>query len=169
MITIRNAQISDARAIAKVHVLSWQAIYRGHIPDNVLDNLSIDEREKMWKTLLEKNITVLVLENDNNLVGFVSFCPCRDQDVDPLIVAEISAIYIVPDEWRKGFGKLLLKAAISELKKNGFNVTTLWVIENNQQAKKFYEAMGFKNSFEIKILQRDNYTLHEVKYVKDLL
>lgn len=37
---IRIANLSDARQIAKIHIASWQKIYRGVIPDSLLDNLS---------------------------------------------------------------------------------------------------------------------------------
>ena len=168
MVHIRYAIASDARAIAKIHVFSWQAIYRGHIPDDVLDNLSIDEREKLWKKLLENNVGIIVLEDNNDLVGFVSFCPSRDEDVDSLKVAEISAIYLSPDKWRKGFGKMLCDAAIDELRKSGYTEVTLWVIDKNQQARQFYEKMGFINSSEIKIDVRDGYSLHEIRYRKVL-
>ena len=83
MISIRRANISDAKSIAKIHVLSWQVIYRGLIPDKILENLSIDEREKLWTTLIENNANVLVLEENDILIGFVSFCSSRDQDAEP--------------------------------------------------------------------------------------
>ncbi len=38
IIHIRYATLDDAHAIAANHVASWQAIYRGHIADTVLDN-----------------------------------------------------------------------------------------------------------------------------------
>lgn len=168
MIHIRHAIASDARAIAKIHVSSWQVIYRGYMPDKVLDNLSIDERERLWKTLIEDNVGILVLEESKNLIGFVSFCPSRDQDVEPTNVAEISAIYLNPDSWRKGFGKLLCNAAIEELRKSGYHEVTLWVLDDNQQAKQFYEKMGFINSFDTKTDEEDGCVLREVRYRKNL-
>ena len=41
---IRAAVAADARGIAEVHVRSWQAAYRGQIPDSVLAGLSVDAR-----------------------------------------------------------------------------------------------------------------------------
>ena len=168
MILIRNAQILDAKAIAKIHISSWQVIYRGHVPDNVLDNLSLNEREKLWTTLLENNVQVLVMEEDKNLIGFVSFCPSRDHDADPTIVAEISAIYLKPDKWRKGFGKLLLNTAIEKLGKLNYSEVTLWVVDSNEQAKQFYKSLGFTNTLDEKIEQSDSYSLHEIRYRKNL-
>jgi len=42
---IRPATPEDARAIAEVHVASWRYAYRGLLPDDVLDRLSVEERE----------------------------------------------------------------------------------------------------------------------------
>src|SRR5687767_3602644 len=50
---IRPALPSDARAIADVHVRTWQSTYRGIVPDAYLDALSVDERG----TLLRDSIT----------------------------------------------------------------------------------------------------------------
>ena len=43
----------------------------------------------------------------------------------------------------KGYGKLLLSKAIDELKKLGFKNILLWVLEDNMNARKFYEKNGF--------------------------
>src|SRR3990167_10768646 len=118
---IRFANISDAEQIAMCHVTSWQKIYRGHIPDAVLDTLSVKEREKKWRDLLENNVKVLVIERDHHIIGFASLCPSRDKDTDPKNCGEISAIYLHPDVWYQGLGKKLCTSAISELEKMGFS------------------------------------------------
>ena len=169
MVIVRKAQTSDANAIARVHIASWQVVYRGHVPDEVLNNLSLNEREKMWHELLEKNVNVLVLLKDNNLVGFISFGSSRDKHDDPLCIAEITALYIMPNEWRNGFGKKLLNAAIFSISKSNFRKVILWVVDSNQQAKNFYEINGFTNSHEIKVEQREKYSVQQAKYVKELL
>lgn len=118
--------------------------------------------------IIKKQYEYIVLEEDNNLIGFLSFCPSRDEDVNPENVAEISAIYLNPNKWRKGFGKILCDAAVKELKKSGYIEITLWVVDKNHQAKKFYEKIRFINSCKIKKDERDDYTLREIKYRKIL-
>src|SRR5579871_2242772 len=107
MIKIRSASINDAKAIAKVHVDSWRAIYRGHMPDSVLDNLSIEQREQEWHERLSQGVTTWVAEVDKRVVGFASVCPSRDEDADPKAISEISAIYLLQEYWRKGIGQQL--------------------------------------------------------------
>lgn len=169
MVIIRKAKTSDANAIARVHIASWQVVYRGHVPDEVLNNLSLNEREQMWHELLEKNVNVLVVLKDNNLVGFISFGPSRDTHDDPLHVAEITALYIMPNEWRNGFGKTLLTTAISSITKNNFRTVILWVVDSNQQAKNFYEINGFKNSHEMKVEKREKYSVRQAKYIFEIV
>jgi L-amino acid N-acyltransferase YncA len=168
MVTIRFAGVSDARAIATVHVASWKVIYQGHIPEKILENLSVDDRENLWTSLLHDNVKVLVLEEQEQIIGFASFGSGRDQDIDSSSVAEITAIYLNPDKWRKGFGKLLLGAAIEEIKNNGYRNVCLWVLDSNLQARNFYENSGFTNRSEVKLEQKNGYTLREIRYWKTI-
>ena len=102
-INIKFAKPSDAERIAICHVASWQKIYRGHIPDIVLDNLSVKEREQQWLELLNINVKVLVLEQNHQIIGFASICPSRDEDTDPKKCGEISAIYVYSDRNERCF------------------------------------------------------------------
>lgn len=94
---IRRAVVTDSSQIANVHVVSWQTIYRGHIPDHVLDNLSLEKRTQEWLERLQAGVIAWVIELNNKIIGFASICPTRDADDDPKDVAEISAIYLLPD------------------------------------------------------------------------
>ncbi|OGT37598.1 MAG: hypothetical protein A3F11_10210 [Gammaproteobacteria bacterium RIFCSPHIGHO2_12_FULL_37_14] len=168
-IKIRFATISDAEQIAVCHVVSWQKIYRGHIPDHVLDTLSAKEREQKWRDLLINNVKVLILEQDKNIVGFASLCPSRDKDTDPKQCGEISAIYLHPNVWYQGLGKKLCMAALSELEKTGFSEVIVWVLKENEQARKFYESIGFTEDGHSKLEQYNNdITLNELRYHKYL-
>jgi hypothetical protein len=42
--TVRPARPDDALPVAGVHVRSWQAAYRGLLPDDYLDGLRAEER-----------------------------------------------------------------------------------------------------------------------------
>lgn len=168
-IIIRFAETSDAHAIALIHIASWQKIYRGHIPDSVLDTLSIKEREQQWFDLLSRDVKILVIEHNSILVGFASMCPARDDNIDPAEYGEISAIYLHPNVWHQGLGKKLCIAALSELKSRGFNQAILWVLKNNDQARKFYAAIGFVETDHTKIeFYAKNIALEEIRYDKKL-
>lgn len=142
-INIRVAQKSDASSIAVIHVASWQKAYEDYIPSYILAELSISDRKQQWENLISNGVKVLVIEKNNLILGFASICSARDPDFDPTHCGEISAIYLNPDVWHKGLGKKLCAEAISELKKLGFSEVIVWVLEENVQARKFYESIGF--------------------------
>lgn len=140
---IRLATKADANQIAHVHIASWQAIYRGHIPDDILNNLSLTKREQEWQERLQAGVIAWVVESDNKIIGFASICPTRDTDNDPKKVAEISAIYLLPEFWRKELGQQLCQVVFDKVLDKGFKEITVWVLESNNQARRFYETVGF--------------------------
>jgi GNAT superfamily N-acetyltransferase len=145
-LTVRPAVAADAAQIARVHVSSWRAAYRGLLPDRYLERLSAEERERTWRRRIEGTLveeTVLVAERDGAIVGFASAGPTRDRDADPRAVGEVYAVYLVPEEWGRGGGKHLLERALAALAEAGFAHAGLWVLESNAQARGFYEHLGW--------------------------
>lgn len=142
---IRRAQESDALSLAKVHVDSWHAAYRGLVLDSFLQGFTYQRKTEHFRQFLATNSgeTYLVEEN-GNVMGFLTLGACRDSDLDADRTGEIWGIYISPAHWRKGLGKSLLEKAQSLLKSRGYKEAVLWVLEGNQQARRFYEAMGFR-------------------------
>ena len=93
---VRKAGLSDAIAIAVVHVLSWQAAYEGQVPKDYLDGLDPAGRRELWDTVLAEDAWprggVLVAENENRVTGFAHFRPARDEDEDPSLIAVASRV-----------------------------------------------------------------------------
>ena len=141
---IRPATIDDARQIAEVHVGSWRHAYRGMLPDAVLDRRSADDREGTWRAAFADETTgALVAEDDGRIVGFTSFGPSRDGDASER-TAEILTIYVEPSTMGRGIGRELLAAASASLRDRGFERATLWVLEANERARRFYEREGWR-------------------------
>jgi RimJ/RimL family protein N-acetyltransferase len=141
---IREAQPTDAKGIAEIHVRSWQTAYDGIIPDIVLTRLSIDEREFVWKKRLmaEQPSLTLVLIVESTLAGWASVGPARDADCDPISISELYGIYLAPEFWRSGFGTHLYQA----IEKRTIDETRemiVWVLDENNRGRRFYEASGF--------------------------
>ena len=146
MIThIRCANEKDAGQIAKVHIDSWQATYRGIIPDSFLDNLSVEKRKQEWIQYLQSGTQAWVAISNAKVIGFVSICPTRDTDDDAKKIAEISSIYLLPAYLNKGIGKQLCQAAFNQAIKQNFKEMTVWVLEKNSKARHFYEKLGFSH------------------------
>ncbi|MDX2143161.1 MAG: GNAT family N-acetyltransferase [Rhodospirillaceae bacterium] len=143
MLTIRAAETEDAPAIAKVHVDTWQANYRGIIPQIYLDSLTVQNRTIGWVRLLERAgtdlITLVSEDNDGRVVGFASGGAIRHRE--PRFQAEISSIYVSPRAQRHGHGRRLFLALSNRLASRGLKGLFVWVLADNT-ARGFYEALG---------------------------
>ena len=114
---IRDAELRDARGIAEVHVRSWQAAYAGIVPDEDLAQLSVDQREQFWAQILSKGVrATFVLVNRDLVVGWSGFGPARDEDCDPILVAELYGIYLLPEYWSMSYGKQLYRATETRIR-----------------------------------------------------
>lgn len=167
---VRKATVSDAQAIATVHVASWQVTYRGHMDDAFLDALTPESRAQMWIAALAGGIPrlgILVAEVENKIVGFCSTGQNRDTDARQQS-GELFAIYVDPDHSREGIGTALLTNAEEAMRKGGFTSATLWVLRENSAARSFYERAGWTDDGREKKEDMAGRTIVEVRYSKTL-
>lgn len=143
---IRPAEIDDARAIATIHVESWQNAYRDVLPEEGLEALSVEERTQYWKERLEaqsEHEHTLVAELDNRVVGFASWGPESVEDPDPSYVM-LYSLYTSPDFEKQGVGAALLEAAEVDMITEGAVHGILHVLKENRTARKLYERNGWQ-------------------------
>ena len=143
--SVRPAAPRDAKAIAEIHVATWQAAYQGLIPDDVLKAMTYEKRLAYWKEAIEySDPQILVATENDKVIGFVGFDRSRDAGTKSS-VGEIWAMYVSPAHWRKGAGLALWDGARDGLKEEGCTQVTLWVLLANTGALEFFEhAAGFK-------------------------
>jgi len=146
-IRIRRAVLSDALAIATVHIQSWQTAYRGIMPEDYLNRLAPSQRYDLWVEVLTTSnwprSAALVAENSEGVVGFAHLRPTRDEDDDSSTVAEITSIYLLPSIWSAGVGRDLMRESLKAMGEAGYWYATLWVLEVNHRARRFYDAGGW--------------------------
>lgn len=164
---IRAATIDDALRIAEIQVASWRAIYQGLIPKSYLRALNVERREELWRKLAGNPLSPLLLACEGpRVIGFCHVCATRDDDVKN--AAEITSIYLDPQDWQRGHGRALCNAALRFARKRGFECVTLWVLVGNTSAQSFYEAMGFRPDGASKREDTGDFTLNEIRYHIDL-
>jgi GNAT superfamily N-acetyltransferase len=164
MIRLRPAASADARAIARIHVETWQTTYPGMLPDQTLIDLTIDGKARSWRATLERpNPTgaVLLAEvPEEGVVGFASAGHNRHPNLP--YAGEVETLYVLPDWQNQGIGRQLLTGCFEALRGQGFASAVVWVLAENP-ARFFYERMGGRRAGE-----RDESlwgaVLHEVAY-----
>lgn len=170
-VQFRIASPGDENAVAHVHVAAWQVAYRGMIPGEYLDGLSVSNRSDSWRQIIAEtdlpSTGAFVAADGPQVLGFAHFCPSRDRTASSL-VGEVTAIYVHPDRWGEGIGSRLMQLALESLEQAGFRSATLWVLDVNADARTFYEASGWAVDGATKDEQRSNFVLHEVRYAIDL-
>lgn len=165
---IRKALPTDANAIARVHIRSWQEAYRELMPESYLRSLdaTLDRRESSWARSIESGETdVLVAALDTGIIGWIAVGASRDEDVSGERVGEVMAIYVLPRYWKAGIGLALWKAGVGHLADQGYERLTLWVLEGNERAIRFYIRAGcLAEVGSERHLSRGGVSLREVRY-----
>jgi hypothetical protein len=80
---LRPAEPADALAVARVHVRSWQAAYRGLLPDAYLDELRPEDRAEQYdfSNLDPSKPRTMVAVERKSIQGFVTTASSRDPDL----------------------------------------------------------------------------------------
>jgi GNAT superfamily N-acetyltransferase len=135
---VRPATTADADGIARVHVAAWQVAYRHAFPAEKLDSLSVEERAQRWRHILDEQ-TVFVAHDGREVVGWASAGVCREAEEE----GELYGLYVAPEAWGRGAGRALIERVEQELARE-HDQATLWVLEDNPRARRFYELAGWE-------------------------
>lgn len=141
---IRNAQPEDAFNVAMAHVTSWQAAYRGILPDGYLQGLRAEDRARKYDFSCAdptKPHTIVGID-EGRVVGFATTCAARDSDLQD--AGELTALYVDPRCWGLGVGASLIAAARLRLKNLGFQRACLWLLDGNVRGSRFYQKDGWE-------------------------
>lgn len=151
----------DRNALSRIYEESWRFAYKGIIPQDYLDSIP----KGQWAASADKpNISTLVLFKDGEMIGTASFCPSRFEDMAGW--GEVVSIYLLPDFMGKGYGKMLFAEAVRGLEEMGFRDIFLWVLEENTNARRFYEKQGFVPNGKYLDDNIGGKPLREIQYVK---
>ena len=144
LVTEKNIDIA-----AEIHSLSWKESHKSFCSKEFVE-LHTQERQRQYiekEIQAGKSFYILIEEKPKGIVSII----------DNLI----ENLYILPAEQQKGYGTKLLHFA--EILCKG--VPTLWILSNNEAAKKLYLKQGYKLTGECKIL---NDELSELEMKHDM-
>ena len=170
---IRSAIPSDAKAIAQVHIRSWQQAYRDLMPSEYLGYLAktLPQRVSYWtNTIQSGDSTLLVAELDKQVIGWISVGASRDPDAAMDNAGEVMALYVLEEHWQTGIGRALWNAGLQSLNEQRHSRLTLWVLVRNDRAIRFYRKAGWAEETETRRnLVRGGVTLEEVRYESPII
>ncbi len=153
----------DALAVSRVYAASWRAAYRRIVPQAFLDEMAEDR----WCGFLTGGgAESLLLLDGQRLAGTAAYGPARQTETAGC--GEVISLYLLPDCWGRGLGKVLLEAALERLREMGCREASLWVLEENRRARAFYERQGFSLSGAALDCEIGGKELREVRYVRCL-
>lgn len=142
---IRRALAADAETVGRIHVESWNVAYRGIMPDDVIAKTDLAYRTKFWsERIADLEWPVFVIEEEGACVAFCQMIASRDPDDDASQVGHITSLHVLPQLRGRGYGRVLLDHVLAEFRRRGFAEVTLWVLEENWKARRFYERCGLQ-------------------------
>ncbi|MEM8833682.1 MAG: GNAT family N-acetyltransferase [Pseudomonadota bacterium] len=144
--SVRPATEADIPALASIHIASKRAAEKHIVPDDYLNSFTQEEYEEKWVDFYA-NGQQLIVDDEEKAVGFVSYGDLRTpppgtSKIRPLYIAEIYAIYVVPEYFGQGAGHALFHATCQALVNNKKHSLCLWALEKNKRAREFYERQG---------------------------
>jgi GNAT superfamily N-acetyltransferase len=157
---------ADAEAISRVQERGWQVAYAHVFPVDQLAQGGFIQPQR-WRDRLAQppqGWSTFVVVAEGVVVGFVSVGPSRDEQG----IGELYAIYVEPEAWSTGAGRALIERAEEQLR-TGYGVATLWVLEDNPRARRFYERAGWSPDGARKAEERWGVRAAEVRYRKELV
>lgn len=121
-VRLRRATFEDAGAIAEVFITSFGSL-------TFLPRLHTDDEHRAFiANVVLRQQEVVVAEDEAGVTGFIAMA---HGDL-------IEHLYVRPERQRRGIGTALLDEAKARMP-GGFR---LWVFQQNDQARRFYERNG---------------------------
>ena len=142
--SVRIGRVEDSRRIAEINVRSWQVSYRGLIPDDFLDSMDPEKRIPFIEDVIQNHHSLVAVDAEGVVVGFVLLGPPFDKESDPSDVIELYSIYVEPDLIGSGLGRTLMNGALDVMRRGSWTRAILWTLKNTHRTSRFYEIAGWR-------------------------
>lgn len=127
IITVDRTNLLQA---AMIHSISWKEPHRSFCVPDFVERHTPERQQEYMQNKINCGSKFYMLVEDMP-VGVVSVKECLIED-----------LYILPDKQKMGYGTKLLQFAIEKCT----GIPTLWILENNTNAKRLYHKMGFQET-----------------------
>jgi ribosomal protein S18 acetylase RimI-like enzyme len=164
-VEIRWAVYRDWNDLALIHSQAYRSAYKGMIPDEFLDQYTVENQSNHFQKSLNEGLDnhALLIVN-NRAIGYMTIGKCQDEDVDSTF-CEIISLYLLNEFIGKGFGITLISFGLARIKELGYSNVSLWVLQENANARRFYEKLGFNHDGAERVIIRGK-ELVQLRYQK---
>jgi len=142
-VSVRCADERDAVVLAELHrstaLYAYAEIFPPDAPPPELAPLIDDWIARIGPSRPSEQACFVAADRDE-IVGVVIAGPAPSERS----VGHLSRLYVDPGHWSRGIGRLLHDNAIAHLREHNFRSGTLWVLEANVRARRFYEQLGWR-------------------------
>lgn len=115
---------------AVVHAISWKESHRSFCTHDFIEMHTFERQEGYIRNKMKCGSKFYMLMEEEP-IGIVSV---KDGLIEDM--------YILPDKQNMGYGTKLLQFAVEQCT----DTPTLWILENNTDAKRLYHKMGFRET-----------------------
>ena len=143
--------------------------YQDILPARSLRAMDPRRLAKRWAQRLQKRGELrwgIVL--GDRVVGYCTASFCRDEEFEHGFAGEIFELYVHPRLQGRGLGRELMEQTWADLESHGFRWGVLWVLEDNQPARRFYEHCGLHHDGARRRLVHGGRRVWTVRYTRPL-
>jgi ribosomal protein S18 acetylase RimI-like enzyme len=132
MVILRPATAVDASDVAAIWYSGWRDGHLGGVPDELL---AFRTPESFLRRAADRVPDTTVATIDGSIVGFIMV----ERD-------EVEQVYVAAEQRGRGVAQILLAAAESQVRENGFEEAWLAVVASNKRARAFYARAGWADT-----------------------
>ena len=136
-------EVTTADEFAEVFPL-LQQLGRIETPETI-EALTLAKSWAQYERSYEKDYRLYVAKNTNEVLGVVGLRICDDPLNNGHPCGLINNLVVEEDYRGLGIGRDILERAELVAKKYKCDMTMLWTLNGNKQAKKLYEDMGYSH------------------------
>jgi GNAT superfamily N-acetyltransferase len=130
---IRDAQRSDGETLTEIQRAASLAAFRHIFPPDQYPFPTEGVRRTWQQELMSPDVRVLIAERDGHPIAAASYSAQR-----------FNQLWVMPHEWGGGAAQALYAEVMRGLEALGGSPCRLWVLEQNQRARRFYERRGWR-------------------------
>jgi len=161
MIEIKSASKTDLPLIVQMAYTIWNVAYKDILSKDQL-NYMLDKMNSVsaMSKLLNEGHQFIIPYEDDVAIGYACYKIHSGK-------ARIEKIYVLPDQHKKGVGKLMINSIIQNVKSD-VNIVELNVNRQNQ-AVDFYKKIGFEIVKEVDIPIGEGYFMNDYVMQKSIM